>query len=323
MERLFQPGIFLALLLAFLAGIFIPLNYEKPRFFLKQIENKSQTQTQTQLDQARFFYKYKLAKSGSYKIEYDWFDQISDDKLQEFLPDGFLEFKYSSFGLLEVPKIFVKSIPAGLDKEAVGQKKAIFIRLMLPLILRSNQEIWKQRTILERSINKADYQKIKNIAKEYKIDTDAVSIDEIIIKAKMRLLPIPTSLALAQAAIESGWGTSRFSIQGNALFGQWSWSLESGIKPLDASNSQAVVRSFPDIQSSVKAYMKNLNSHLAYQEFRELRQFYIENGKWPDGLDLASAMHPYAETGDHYVHSIRNIISQNNLVRFDYSEFIH
>ena len=177
--------------------------------------------------------------------------------------------------------------------------------------------------ILEEAKNTADYQTIINIAKMYQINTDAVNIDEFVRLVNERVLPVPTSLALAQAAIESGWGTSRFSIQGNALFGQWSWSPESGLKPLEASNSQAVVRSFPEIQGSVTAYMKNLNSHYAYQEFRELRNSYVSDGKWPDGLDLASAMHPYAEIGDYYVDTIKNIIMQNNLGRFDFSELVN
>jgi Bax protein len=194
---------------------------------------------------------------------------------------------------------------------------------MLPLILNANQEIWEQRKILKIAKNTADYQTIINIAKMYKINTDAVNSDALVRLANERVLPVPTSLALAQAAIESGWGTSRFSIQGNALFGQWSWSPESGLKPLDASNSQAVVRSFSEVQGSVTAYMKNLNIHFSYQEFRELRNLYVSDGKWPDGLDLASAMHPYAETGEHYVNSIKNIIMQNNLGRFDYSELVN
>ena len=84
-----------------------------------------------------------------------------------------------------------------------------------------------------------------------------------------------------------------------------------------------MVRSFPDLQSSVTAYMKNLNTHFAYQEFRELRKSHVSKGKWPNGLDLAPALHPYAETGDHYVDSIENIISHNNLVRFDYSKLVN
>lgn len=323
MIRFFQPSILGALLLAVFAGLLMPLYFEKPRFSVKQIQTQPQPQPQQQEDSARSVYDYKLANPDSNKFSEDWFELVSNDTVLEFLPSGFQKFRYGTSGLLEVPNLFVPIVPRGLDTLPVGDKKAIFIRFMLPLILNANQEIWEQRKILEEAKNTADYQTIINIAKMYQINTDAVNIDELVRLVNERVLPVPTSLALAQAAIESGWGTSRFSIQGNALFGQWSWSPGSGLKPLEASNSQAVVRSFPEIQGSVTAYMKNLNSHYAYQEFRELRNSYVSDGKWPDGLDLASAMHPYAEIGDHYVDSIKNIIMQNNLGRFDFSELVN
>ena len=194
---------------------------------------------------------------------------------------------------------------------------------MLPLILEANQEIWNQRQIFLNTKKSANFSEAKRIAKIYKIDENTSNSDEMFHLLDKKVLPIPTSLALAQAAIESGWGTSRFSIEGNALYGQWSWSPNSGIKPLDASNSQAFVQSFPDLKSSVRSYMRNLNTHFAYKEFRNLRISYIKNGKWPDGLVLASALYPYAETGDEYVESIKNIILQNNLQRFDYSMLVN
>ena len=169
----------------------------------------------------------------------------------------------------------------------------------------------------------ANFSEAKRIAKIYKIDENISNSDEMFHLLDKKVLPIPTSLALAQAAIESGWGTSRFSIEGNALYGQWSWSPNSGIKPLEASNSQAFVQSFPNLKSSVRSYMRNLNTHFAYKEFRNLRISYIKNGKWPDGLALASALYPYAETGDEYVESIKNIILHNNLQRFDYSMLVN
>jgi len=319
MIRFFQPGILGALLFAVFAGLLVPLYFETPRFFFKQ----TQIQPQQQEDSARSLYDYKLANPVSNKFSEDWFELVSNDTVLDFLPSGFQKFSYGTSGLLKVPNLFVTIVPRGLDTLPVGDKKSIFIRFMLPLILNANQEIWEQRKILEVAKNTADYQTIITIAKMYKINTDAVDIDALIMLANERVLPVPTSLALAQAAIESGWGTSRFSIQGNALFGQWSWSPGSGLKPLEASNSQAVVRSFPELQGSVTAYMKNLNTHFAYQEFRDLRNSYVSDGKWPDGIDLASAMHPYAEIGDHYVDSIKNIITQNNLGRFDYSELVN
>ena len=323
MVRFFQPSILFTLLLAVIAGLLVPVYTEKPRLFDKQIQTQSKQQLQQQKDFARSLYDNDLANLNVTKFSEDWFGLISNDTLLKYLPAGFQKFSYGSSGLLEVPSIFVKAVPNGLDNLPVGDKKAIFIRLMLPLILNANREIWEQREILEVAKNASDHQTVMNIAKMYKINTDEVNIEELISSANERVLPVPTSLALAQAAIESGWGTSRFSIQGNALFGQWSWSPESGLKPLEASNSRAVVRSFPELQSSVTAYMKNLNTHFAYQEFRELRNSYISKEKWPNGFDLAPAMHSYAEIGDHYVDSIKQIILQNNLVRFDYSELVN
>ena len=321
MSGFFQPSILLALSLAVFVGMLVPLYEEKPRLLVEQKQLKSKLQEQEDL--ARSIYDHKMVDIGPTRFTEDWFELISNDTILKFLPTGFQNFRYISSGLMEIPNLAVNNVPVGLDKLPVGDKKAIFIRFMLPLILNANQEIWEQREILKAAKNAADHQVIMNIARLYKVKIEETSIDELLILTNERVLPVPTSLALAQAAIESGWGTSRFSIQGNALFGQWSWSPESGLKPLEASNSQAVVRSFPDLQSSVTAYMKNLNTHFAYQEFRELRKSYVSNGKWPNGLDLAPALHPYAETGDHYVDSIENIISHNNLVRFDYSKLVN
>ena len=323
MERFFQPSVLLTLLLAVVAGLLAPIYNEKPRLFVKQTQIQQKQKSEQQEDLARSLYNHNLANPDSNKFREDWFEQIPDNTVLKFLPEGFEKLTCVSSGLLKVPNLSVNIVPRGLDNLPVGDKKAIFIRFMLPLILNANQEIWEQREILKVAKNVSDHKTVMNIAKMYKIDAEEVSISELLILANERVLPVPTSLALAQAAIESGWGTSRFSIQGNALFGQWSWSSESGLKPLEASNSKAVVRSFPDLQSSVTSYMKNLNTHFAYQEFRELRNSYISKGKWPNGLDLASAMHPYAEIGEHYVDSLKNIIMQNDLVRFDYSELVN
>ena len=320
MLRLFQPGVLFVLVCAFFLGMSLPLNFDKPRFLTPT--KKSYLETEEATDSARQLYDNKLNKIDIPKNETDWFQQVPIEITTRFLPNELNELNYSSSGILNVPKIFLEKVPVGLDELPVEQKKAIFIRFMLPLILKANQEIWGQRQDIIKANNSSNKTALKSIAKAYKIDTDIMKSDDIYGWANNHVLPIPTSLALAQAAIESGWGTSRFSIEGNALFGQWSWSPQSGIKPLEASNSNAVVRSFPNLQSSVHSYMKNLNTHPAYKEFRTLRKSFINQGKWPDSVELATGLHPYAETGDHYVKSIINIISQNNLQRFDYSKLL-
>ena len=132
-----------------------------------------------------------------------------------------------------------------------------------------------------------------------------------------RIAPIPTSLALAQAAVESGWGQSRFAKEGNALFGQWAWRADQGIKPLDASNSRAVIRSFATIYDSVFAYMHNLNTHYAYQDLRTVRAQELEQSDRVSGIKLARYLTAYAELGEKYVYVLQSMILQN---RFDIYE---
>ena len=128
---------------------------------------------------------------------------------------------------------------------------------------------------------------------------------------------IPVSLAIAQAAKETGWGTSRFAQEGNALFGQWTWSGE-GLKPKDADKNQGhKVMKFNVLQASVRAYQRNLNTHKSYKEFRLARAKLRDDGKSLDSLILAGYLDEYAETGSKYVDVLQKIIKQNNLKDFD------
>ena len=128
---------------------------------------------------------------------------------------------------------------------------------------------------------------------------------------------VPVSLAIAQAAKETGWGTSRFALEGNALFGQWTWSGE-GIKPADADhNTTHKVMKFKILKSSIRAYQRNLNTHSGYKEFRMARAELRDNRRNLDGLILATYLNRYAETGTEYVKIIKQIIKQNNLTDFD------
>ena len=128
---------------------------------------------------------------------------------------------------------------------------------------------------------------------------------------------IPTSLALAQAAKETGWGTSRFALEGNALFGQWTWSGE-GLKPKDSDSSEGhKVMKFNILQASVRAYQRNLNTHKSYKEFRKARAELRSQGKELDSIILSEHLDKYAETGTKYVEILQQIIEQNNLKDFD------
>ena len=128
---------------------------------------------------------------------------------------------------------------------------------------------------------------------------------------------IPTSLAIAQAAKETGWGTSRFALEGNALFGQWTWSGE-GLKPKDAEKGEGhKVMKFNVLQASVRAYQRNLNTHSTYKEFRKARAALRDLNKSLDSMELSKYLNKYAETGNQYVEVLQKIIIQNKLQDFD------
>ena len=134
---------------------------------------------------------------------------------------------------------------------------------------------------------------------------------------KVRMDVIPVSLAIAQAAKETGWGTSRFALEGNALFGQWTWSGE-GIKPAGAENdTKHKVMKFKVLKASVRAYQRNLNTHSSYKNFRQLRAQLRDDNKKLDSLLLADELDNYAETGKEYTKILKQIIQQNSLKDFD------
>ena len=128
---------------------------------------------------------------------------------------------------------------------------------------------------------------------------------------------IPVSIAIAQAANESGWGTSRFALEGNALFGQWTWS-KKGITPKDKDKSKNnKVLQFQILKASVKAYKNNLNTHNAYREFRETRAKIRQEGRNINGLELTKYLKNYASIGEKYVKILESIIVNNSLTDFD------
>ena len=128
---------------------------------------------------------------------------------------------------------------------------------------------------------------------------------------------IPISIALAQAAKESGWGTSRFALEGNAIFGQWTWT-GTGIAPLDRNKEQnhRILR-FPILRASVKAYKNNLNTHKGYKSFREKRFSLRTKKKLISGPKLIHTLDNYAETGKEYTKTLEKIIDQNSLTDFE------
>ena len=205
--------------------------------------------------------------------------------------------------------------------ESTKERKNLFIQIVLPLILEENNQIKLERkklfVILTKNSNsEAEKKWLNKKFKQYGIK------NKDLLTLKIRMDVIPTSLAIAQAAKETGWGTSRFAIEGNALFGQWTFSGE-GLKPLDSDNNEThKVMKFQILQASVRAYQRNLNTHQSYKEFRKLRAQARDNGEKLDSLILADYLNKYAATGTEYTLVLKKIIEQNSLKDFDEVELL-
>ena len=200
--------------------------------------------------------------------------------------------------------------------ESTKKRKEFFIQIVLPLILKENNNIRLDRKILFNIINKSNNTKIEKKWLEKKFKQYGVISKDLSI-LKIRMDEVPVSLALAQAAKETGWGTSRFAQEGNALFGQWTWSGE-GLKPKEADENKGhKVMKFNVLQASVRAYQRNLNTHSSYENFRLARAQLRDEKKSLDSLLLSQFLKNYAETGNQYVEVLQKIIKQNNLTDFD------
>jgi len=216
-----------------------------------------------------------------------------------------------------VKPIALTLLPAEIKMiESVKKRKEFFIQIVLPLILEENKNIKLDRKRLFGIINKSNNSSSEKrwLEKKYR-QYGIPSRDLSILKRRMDIVPV--SLALAQAAKETGWGTSRFAQQGNALFGQWTWSGE-GLKPKDAEKNEGhKVMKFNVLQASVRAYQRNINTHSSYEDFRLARAKLRDLGQPLDSMILSSYLDKYAETGDKYVKVLQKIIQQNNLKDFD------
>jgi len=216
-----------------------------------------------------------------------------------------------------VKPIYFTQFPKDLDElQNTRLKKETFIKIVLPLIVAENERIMADRKKLKKIKKKkktSDLEKLwlRQKLLEYKVKKG--NMDELLI----RLDIIPTSIALAQAAKESGWGTSRFALEGNAIFGQWTWS-GNGIAPLDReSNKKHKILKFPILRASVKAYQNNLNTHKSYNNFRNKRSDMREKNKDISGLELTETLKNYAQTGSEYIKILNQIIRQNRLTDFE------
>ncbi len=216
-----------------------------------------------------------------------------------------------------VKPIYFTQFPRDLDNlQSVQLKKETFIKIVLPLIVAENEKILDDREKLKTLLDKkfttdTEKQWLRQKLLEYKVKKS--DLKELLFRMDM----IPVSIALAQAAKESGWGTSRFALEGNAIFGQWTWDGQ-GIAPLkrDGDKNHKILK-FPILRASVKAYKNNLNTHKSYLKFRERRNQLRDQNKNITGLALTSTLKNYAQTGSEYTKILNQIITQNKLSDFE------
>ena len=216
-----------------------------------------------------------------------------------------------------VKPIYFTQFPRDLENlQSVQLKKETFIKIVLPLIVAENEKILDDRERLKVLIEKkftteSEKQWLRQKLLEYKVKKS--NLNELLFRMDM----IPVSIALAQAAKESGWGTSRFALEGNAIFGQWTWDGQ-GIAPLkrDGDKNHKILK-FPILRASVKAYKNNLNTHKSYVKFREKRKQLRDKNKAITGLSLTDTLRNYAQTGSEYTKILNQIITQNRLSDFE------
>lgn len=236
----------------------------------------------------------------------------------------FTEFGYDVAALGDesvlVPRVFVKSLPDDLESvQPVKRRKKLFIQAMLPQVLLINETIRESRqrllaikpAIEAGTLGWRDRRWLDRLYERYRVEEDDLA--ELV----RRVDTVPVALALAQAAIESAWGTSRFAREGNAMFGQWTWSRSGGIVPEQRDEGAShSIRAFTQIVDSVSAYVRNLNTHSAYDRFRRARAAIRRAGGRLDSMTLAATLDRYSQRGRAYVEDIYQLIRRNGLRRF-------
>ena len=213
-----------------------------------------------------------------------------------------------------------------IDLNYLSKSKKDFVKTLLPLISYENQNILLERSKLENikiflddnnTLHKADLEFLNKISKKYKLKTSDKHKYDLINELLDLVDIIPNSIVLAQAANESGWGTSRFAREFNALFGEYTYDYSDGVVPLLREDGKKhLVKAFDSVDKSVQSYFNNLNSHYAYKNFRDVRKIMREKNNFSNIKLLVQELDSYA-ADIHYIKIINSIINANKLHQFD------
>ena len=303
----------------------IIINFTNKNFNNKEFTNNSKSILNETLNKDKSIEEDLMVDTNERDLLYDILQENNSEiNLVRFTTSEIdTLFKEVNYNLKDVRDTkLVKPIDIGLLPKEIKniantkKRKDMFIKIVLPLIVKENNKIRVDRkrlfTILNKNSN-TDIEKkwLEKKYKQYGVRKNDLST------LKVRMDEIPVSLAIAQAAKETGWGTSRFALKGNALFGQWTWSGE-GLKPKNADEGKDhKVMMFHSLQLSVRAYLRNLNTHSTYKNLRKVRTELRNQNKPLDSLILSKHLDKYAETGNQYIEVLQKIIEQNNLKDFD------
>ena len=235
------------------------------------------------------------------------------------LESAFSRMNYHLDGVLaggDVPPVMLRAVPAGLaDVEQLDERKVIFIRLMLPLVLKVDEGIAADRArlmTLDAQIRRgetlvgADAAWRAEMCDQYDVDAGPRAVSRLLTRVDI----VPPSLALAQAALETGWGTSHQARKGRNLFGH---TIDRG------EGDGAELVAFPTLLDAVQAYVHNLNTHRAYATLRRARGLARHQGRFPEGETMANALTSYSELGQAYVKDVRAVMRKNGLTRLDHA----
>ena len=327
----FYSFYYLSLASIFLVSFFylipVAVNFYKTNFKdNKIVVNSSNKNFNKVLEGKEIETKGEGTETADFKnLYYDVFDMDIDEKDTVRLSASTIDqlFKDENYNLKDIRKnklvkpINIDLLPAEIKSiENTRARKELFIQIILPLILEENKKIRLERKTLFSILNKNNNSEeeknwLKSKFKQYGVtNRDLATL-------KIRMDEVPVSLAIAQAAKETGWGTSRFAQEGNALFGQWTYSGD-GIKPAgsDSEDTHKVMK-FKILKASVRAYQRNLNTHKSYREFRKVRAIQRDVFGTLNSIELVNYLDKYAETGKEYIKILKKIIEQNKLKDFD------
>ena len=320
LRRYYEILFLLTIILSFLIGFLGPKFWKipQPLFNFKAIQNNFSNDAVTKKILNEFDSNNNYLSSDQFEdktVVFQWSELILNNV------------KNNVF----IPRMYFPYIPKNINQYEINKKKSVFIAILLPIALRGNELVLEERKLMKIAFSTNNIYQIEYFSKKYKvknfkkINFSSLNISQLnIIKTELlkKINTIPISMLLAQSIIESGWGGSRFAQEGNALFGQWTWKNDDGIKPKGNLNANFSVKNFNSLLDSVNSYILNLNTHPAYKELRNFRTSQNKLNKTVTGNDMANFLEKYAEIGFLYVTKVKDMIKKNKLIKFENSKLV-